>query len=77
MRWQDCFELIPGEGRGGWSSVGGDPDMGKQWPELFNIRNKTTGEVSRLGSMPKYTAEHYADKLFKELMHGVEMSLLT
>ena len=76
MTWQDCFELVY-TGRRACCMIGGDPEMGAQWAKGYEIRNKATGEMDNHVSMSKYTAEHYANKKFKELMHSAEMMLLT
>lgn len=77
MKWQDCFELIPSEGRGGRTTMGGDPDMYNRNPKLYDVRNIATGEVYKTLAMPKHTAEFHAELLFERLVDAVEMSILT
>jgi hypothetical protein len=76
MKWQDVFELIE-TGHGAACLIGGDPEMyARGYIKGYKIRNKTTGEVSSLVPMSKYTGEHYASEMFKELHNDVERFLL-
>ena len=76
MTWEDVFELVCVNESGACCRIGGDPEMDARYPKGYQIRNKTTGVMNNHVSMTKYTAEHYASELFKEMHNDVERLLL-